>query len=234
MKRLLFLCAMIMAAHASIAQPIRIKKIKKIPVERHVYFASFGNKSHEIILSGQDRQAISFYNTRNRREKPISELKDALPVPGSAGDAPVHARGNGKKIELIMADSTHATIAPAGECFYIWVSVSPDGKRLLFTAAGKGSYVSDLEGQIISELGYLNAPAWVNDNWVVGMNDLDDGHQVTSSDVIAVSIPAGNRQNLTLDLEEIALDPSVSVAADRIAFHNLKGEVFIMKIRIRD
>lgn len=226
MKRIFFLCLLIVLGYTVEGQSVKVKRIKKIPLKQEAFDPSFGEKSHQILLSRPDQEFVSVYNTRSRREKPAPEAEKA-----SISEL---ARVNGKKIELILPGADPVSMAPVGDFFYIWVSVSPDGSRLLFTAAGKGTFVTDLEGNIIKELGYLNAPTWMNNNWVLGMNDQDDGHKITSSDIIAVHLPSESRKNLTGGSDEIALDPKASISADRIVFQNGVGDVFIMKIRIRD
>src|SRR5690606_32122909 len=47
-------------------------------------------------------------------------------------------------------------LQPLGKGNYIWPSLSPDKTKLLFTLAGTGTFVSDLQGNIIAELGYAN------------------------------------------------------------------------------
>jgi len=79
-------------------------------------------------------------------------------------------------------------LTPLGEGYYLWPAISPDGSKLLFTKAGKGTFISNLDGQILVELGYANAPRWSPDGkWVVFMRDLDDGHQVIESDIFIIS-----------------------------------------------
>lgn len=79
-------------------------------------------------------------------------------------------------------------LTPMGEGYYLWVSISPDGSKLLFTKTGEGTFISDIYGTILTELGYANAPQWSPDaNWVVYMRDLDDGHQITESDILITS-----------------------------------------------
>lgn len=232
MKRLIFLCSIIALTFPADAQSIRVKKIRQVRVEHDAYHPSFKDNSHLILLSGRDQQPVSLYNTRTRRDKPVSELQME---PGSNHAAgAIQAKVDGKKIEMTIPGKAPVKIAPVGEVFYIWVSVSPDQQRLLFTAAGKGTYVSDLDGNIMADLGILNAPSWLNNEWVLGMNDRDDGHQVISSDVHAVHVESGRRENLTAEIQGIALYPKASTDADRVAFHNLKGEVFTMKIKIKE
>jgi len=234
MKRIILLCTLIIVGFSVFAQDIRTKKIKKIPVKHEAYFPYFAEKSYKIYLSERNKEVVSLYNTRLRRETSITELKDPDPFNELSLQDRIKVRVAGKTIELMKPGAEWLAIAPAGDHFYIWVSLSPDGERILFTASGKGSYISDLEGRIITELGYLNAPGWMNDDWVLGMNDQDNGHQIESSDIISIHVPTGIRKNLTEGSDEIALHPKSSTAANRIAFHNLNGEAFTMRIKIKD
>lgn len=230
MKRLLFFCIIMIAGYGLNAQDIQVRKIKKIPVTKQGYFPSFGLKSHEILLSGADHKVSAVYSTRWRREKAFIESKQ---LKGTNAPATVSVKVDMKTIKLTRTGSETVSLAPVGDYFYVWASLSPEGDKLLFTAAGKGSYVSDLEGQIIAELGVLNDPTWMNNQWVLGMDDKDDGHQVQSSDVISVHVASGLRKNLTAGSKEIAMYPRASEAADRIAFRSPKGELFTMKINIK-
>lgn len=115
---------------------------------------------------------------------------------------------------------------------YLWVSLSPDSKKILFTAAGKGAYVCDLDGKIIATLGYLNAPVWYDDNYVVGMQDKDDGHKVISSQVTMVSLSGKVKSQLSLP-DEIAMYPTASGKAARIAYNTLDGKIKIVDIGIK-
>lgn len=167
------------------------------------------------------------YKTFNLTDKSHS-INKSLVIKG------IHVSVSGKLIELFDNGVKINTIAPAGDCYYIWASLSPDEKRILFTAAGKGTYVADLNGNILSELGSLNAPSWMNNHWVVGMDDKDNGEIITSSEIIAIHVPSGKKAYITTGTNEIAIYPKSSKAADRVIFHNLKGEIFIVKIRIKN
>ena len=114
---------------------------------------------------------------------------------------------------------------------YIWASLSPDGKKILFHAAAKGTYVCDLNGKIIASLGHLNAPAWYGNDYVVGMRDLDDGHDVTESTVIMKSVDGKIEKQLSLT-EHIAMYPTASAAAEKIAYNTDKGEIYIVELNI--
>lgn len=110
---------------------------------------------------------------------------------------------NGKMVLYINAEKK--VLTPLGEGFYLWPALSPDGSKLLFTKAGEGTYISTLEGDILAELGYANAPQWSPDGrWVVFMRDLDDGHQLIESDIFIISVD-GKRKvviSQTSDIKE--------------------------------
>lgn len=115
---------------------------------------------------------------------------------------------------------------------YIWVSISPDNKRILFTATGKGTYICDLNGKITSSLGYLNAPVWYNNDFVVGMQDKDNGQFVTSSTVIMVSVDGRTKKQIS-NPKHVAMYPACSAKSGRIVYNTLEGELFLSEIVIK-
>lgn len=121
-------------------------------------------------------------------------------------------------------------LAPLGnEKRYIWPSISPNGKKLLFFVSGQGAYVSDLNGENIIELGTLRAAKWYNNQIVVGQRDEDNGEVTTSSQIIAKNITTGIEQILT-ERNIIAMYPSVSSQGDKILFSTPEGKAFMIHI----
>lgn len=114
---------------------------------------------------------------------------------------------------------------------YLWASLSDKSDRILFTAAGLNTYIMDLNGKIIADLGKLEAPKWYNDNWVVGMLTKDDGHTITASEILFVS--ADGKETIKLsDAKEIALYPSVASQSGRIAYATADGKVFVIDLDV--
>lgn len=146
---------------------------------------------------------------------------------------PVYVNNQDLKIYLYRNDK-FTILNPLNEANikYLWVSVSPDEKMILFTAAGKGTYVCDLQGKIISSLGYLNAPVWYNNNYVVGMQDKDDGHVVTNSKVVLISVNSKTKTVIS-ESNEIAMYPTASGEASKIAYNTLDGKLRIAEISIK-
>ncbi|MEA4936569.1 MAG: hypothetical protein VB102_08005 [Paludibacter sp.] len=114
---------------------------------------------------------------------------------------------------------------------YVWASLSPNGKMILFTAAGDGTFVCDLNGKIIAKLGYLNAPVWYNDNFVVGMQDKDNGEYVTESKILMKSLD-GKSEKVLSTSDQIAMYPTAAVTANKVAFNTAKGEIYVIELKI--
>lgn len=253
------------------SQDIKVRRIKKIPVEQDAFFPEFGNSKNEIIYTGQNHRGLYQYQMRKKRSEMI--VSDNTPVKSFSGGEKgtvvfsvqegtgkekriVHqkydpeneviekiegaeaigdiVRVDGRKIILETASGGAIELAPTGDNFYVWASLSPDNEKILFTAVGKGTFISDLKGNVIADIGTLNAPVWINNDWVLGMNDRDDGHVTTSSDVYAVHTETGKKVEISSKTDQIALYPKASPDARRIVFHNLKGEIFTVNIRIRN
>jgi len=134
---------------------------------------------------------------------------------------------------VVYSSTGRKVLDPVGnDASYIWPSFSPDGKKLLFTVAGRGTYVATADGKNPVALGKLNAPAWLNGNWVIGMNDLDDGGRVVESTLWAVSANGKLRQQLTTPANGIAMYPVATADGSKIAFNSERGEIYLMEVLI--
>lgn len=145
---------------------------------------------------------------------------------------PVPAYVSNENLELVLyKDGKRTVLHPyAEELNYIWSSLSPDGQKILFNTK-YGTAVCDLSGKILVELGQLNAPVWYTDNLVVGMHDIDDGHVITASRIVMMSLDGHINQQLT-DGKEIAMYPSVSARNNNIVFNTLDGKIYLMTISV--
>lgn len=150
--------------------------------------------------------------------------KALVPAYVSSEDLKIFVYNNGKRSE----------IAPiAGENInYIWVSLSPDNTKILFTAVGKGTYICNLAGKVLAEIGYLNAPVWFGNDFVVGMCDKDNGEYVTSSEIVVVSADGKYRQSVS-DAKHIAMYPAASRKANRIVYNTVNGKLIVSEISIQ-
>jgi Tol biopolymer transport system component len=204
-------------------------KIELINQLRHNSLRSLSVSSGEIKqLSSPARDAIApafvadrpvYVKSRKLQRNGVStsELKPILTI-------------EDRKI-VIYTGAGRKVLDPLGaDASYIWPSLSPDGKLLVFTAAGRGTYVSTVEGKNPVALGKLNAPVWLDENWVIGMNDRDEGGRVVESTLWAVSTDGKIRRQLITPTGVIAMYPAVSADRSTIAFNSDRGEIYLMNI----
>jgi len=129
-----------------------------------------------------------------------------------------------RQLMLTMGART-TTLSPCGtDQSYIWPSVSPDGKKVLFYVCGRGAYVCDLNGKNLVFLGHdLRAPKWYNNEVVIGMNDQDNGEVTISSEIVAVDLK-GHRQVLTTN----GMYPYAT--SGKIVCSGLQGETYVITV----
>ncbi len=63
------------------------------------------------------------------------------------------------------------------------------------------------------------------------MDDYDDGHNYTKSDIIKVSKDGKIRENLTQNTDIIALYPAVDSKSHELLFNTPKGRVYKMTLK---
>lgn len=112
---------------------------------------------------------------------------------------------------------------------YLWASLSPDGKRVAFFAAGKGIVVIDLRGQVTAMLGNYEMPCWYNNEYIVAQNAKDDGHQFTSSQIVLLKSDGTWQTELTKPAS-MAMQPTCG--GGRIVYTTIDGLLYEMKINI--
>lgn len=124
-------------------------------------------------------------------------------------------------------------LMPNGDGYYIWASLSPDGSMILYNYQGSGTYISDTSGKVLHDLGRINAPKWLGNTIVVGMDDRDDGHMITSSELVYYSLPGRKRMLLTDTQNRSEMFPFPFAGGKKIAFCTDNGEIYVMKIKVR-
>ena len=132
----------------------------------------------------------------------------------------VHVTVNGEERVFTPVDSW------AG---YLWASLSPDGKKVAFFAAGKGIVVIDLRGQMLAMLGNYEMPCWYNNDYLVAQNAKDDGHQFTSSQIVLLKADGTWQTELTKPAS-MAMQPTCG--GGKIVYTTIDGLLHEMKINI--
>jgi len=201
--------------------------------------------------------SIVSFNLNKKTETVLEEQNRYLtrPVKSTAGDI-VYKKKNkfyvydsklknktnsfsGKLIDLknsnlvVYENNNPITLNFSNENQYLWASLSPNQSKILFTKAGIGTYISDLQGNILVKLGYANAPVWSPDgNWIAYMVDKDDGHQITSSDIYVISQDGSQKYQITKTENEIEMYPHWSPDDSRLIFHTISGKIKIAHLEV--
>lgn len=158
------------------------------------------------------------------KSKTMANKSESSVVVASIVDSKLCISANGKTKEL----------NPNGaEADYLWASVSPDGTKILYYVINSArTYVCNLDGSDVTSVGILRAPKWMGNDWVVGMYDTDDGHEVTSSIIIA-SKADGSFYKVLTDKSEISMYPSASADASKIVYNTASGKVLLMNVETK-
>jgi Tol biopolymer transport system component len=194
--------------------------------------------------------SLNQYSLKDKKQAKVEKATREKITPNFTGNNPVYVKGKslvkaknpaGKvapfiNIEdqkmVLYSENTRKILTPNGDnVSYFWASVSPAGKHIVYTVARGGTFVCNIDGSNPVSLGKLSAPKWLNNQWVVGMDDKDDGNVVTQSSIVVMTLNGKVRQTLATPLIPIAMYPSASPDGKQIAFNSEKGEIYIMNIK---
>ena len=155
------------------------------------------------------------------------ELKANAGTRISEGLRPVASINRGRL--CVTINGVTNVIAPQGVegQSYLWPSVSPDGKKVLYFLVGEGAFVCNLDGSSPVAQGVLRAPVWYDNSVIVGMDHHDDGIKTTSSKLIAKRIDSNTTQVIT-NANVKAMYPSTG--ANKISFVTPAGELYMINI----
>ncbi len=134
---------------------------------------------------------------------------------------------------IVLVDgNVKRELKPLGEGIYLWPKLSPDGQRIVFTYAGDGTYVCDLNGSILTKIGYANAPTWSPDGkWIAYMVDHDDGHFYTDSEIFISSADGLQKIQVTNTKDVIEMYPNWGSDLSKLVFSTLKGQIFLATLK---
>lgn len=135
---------------------------------------------------------------------------------------------------VLYSDDKRIVLNPNGKGSYIWASISPDEKHIVYNAIHENgqTFVCNIDGSNPVSLGYLGAPTWLGNNWIVGMDDKDDGHQIISSELKAIKIDGSMPQAISTPHQTKAMFPTANKAGDTIAFES-DGTIYLLKVQTK-
>lgn len=223
---------------------------------RSGFDAQFTPDGKAIVFVGQNTGAngmamrqLKKYDIAGRKTIELSDAARAISRPVVTNEAVSAVAGQrkiavGKKLTsgvrtegtklFITVNGVETAYTPVKKSAgYIWASMSPDGRKVMFFAAGHGIVITDLHGNIISEPGNFEAPVWYDNNVIVAMNATDDGHQLKSSQIVMLRADGSEIQELTRP-ESMSMNPTASAAAGMIVYNTIDGRLYQMNIKLRD
>lgn len=115
---------------------------------------------------------------------------------------------------------------------YIWASLSPDGQRVMFYVAETGIAIMDLNGNVINRLGKYEFPSWYGNDYIIAQNATDDGHQLSSSQIVLVKADGSLVKELTKP-ESMTMHPSASFKSNRVVYDTIDGRMFMLNVTIK-
>lgn len=107
---------------------------------------------------------------------------------------------------------------------------SPDNNFVAYESLKNGIYVVDVQNGKSVHIGQGNNPSWMPDSTgIVFDRALDNGHEITESNIYYADVNGQVKVNLTQNLSLIAQRPSVSPDGQKIAF-DAQGSIFIASL----
>ena len=118
-------------------------------------------------------------------------------------------------------------ITNKGEKNYLDVSLSPNEKMLVYTVVGIGGFVTDINGEILHELGDVNTPKWINNKELLFYETKDDGHYVLSSEIFVKNIETKQKFHISKPIGEILEFPTALENGKSIIAQTPSGKMYL-------
>ena len=188
-----------------------------------VYFVTQSvGEDHLVYRTGQ------CYDASTRKADVVTPTRHGAmrAVPADQGDA---AWTEGSRVHVTVGGEERVFSPVDSWAGYLWASLSPDGQRVAFFAAGKGIVVIDLRGQVVAMLGNYEMPCWYNNNYIVAQNAKDDGHQFTSSQLMLLKADGTWQTELT---KPASMTMQPTWGGGKIVYTTIDGLLYEMKINI--
>jgi len=258
MKYLLLFLSLITCAGN--AQTIKIGRIRQLKPELagNYQVAGISPDGKKILATGPGLKGLYLITVKNGKTQTITDLPGAGHHPTFSADGQAirfqsEEFPNQRRITTIhridlstgmiqtpVIDEKSSTqpalstaIKPEGKGSRIWVSPSPDQTKTVYHLVGKGTFVCDSVGNILDSLGKMNAPKWLNNHMIIGMDDHDDGDIVTASELVIFDITSGEKVYLTHSTDRHEMYPIPFPDGKTIAFKTADSKLFTAKIKIR-
>ncbi len=210
---------------------------KKLAYRRTVSDSKLRNRVQEIVLKDLANSTTEIVGAGGNLSIPVFAGSQVVYTNNSttqnlqslsAVSKPILLGIEDTKISIIV-NGAKKLLDPFRNGSYIWPVLSLNGKSLVASEMARGTFVCDVKGRVLARLGKRNGAVWSRDGqWLIYMNDKDDGHSIVSSDLYCIS-PDGKRvQQLTSTQNVIELNPACSPVENKIVCNTLDGKILVL------
>ncbi len=202
-------------------------------VETTMYYPSISADGSKILFTTENYQGLRCYDLNND----VVEVLSREPRAGLSAserltaDNAVKVATSGSELLITRNGVTKSYSPVESYAGYLWASVSPDQKKVMFFAAGSGIYITDLNGNVISKLGNYESPSWYGNDFVVAMDAKDDGHQFSSSRIVLIKADGSEMQQLTRP-ESMSMNPTGSIKAGKVVYNTIDGMLYEIEVKL--
>jgi len=246
MRKILFcfaFCAAALTAGAQIAEVSTPQPILK-GTESRMYYPVLSADGSQMLFSDDNHSNLRMYDfddnvTVKITATPAESFRAHFTADGQVSlkrsdKAPVSVDVDGSRLLVSINGVTDEYTPVDAYAGYCWPSLSPDGTKVMFVAAGKGIVITDLRGNIISRPGTsrMEAPVWFGNSHIVAMLTTDDGHQISSSQIVMMTVDGKVSQNLTKP-ESMSMFPSASAEAGKVVYNTVDGRMYQINVTLK-
>lgn len=215
-----------LVAVAAMAQSVVVGEMTRVDTDAPAFYPQLAADGQTLVVTAQDYTGVSQINLATRQTAVLS----TEPKAGYYAAAQPNVAINDRLQIVLNRNGRTQTLTPNGpDRRYLWPQLSPDGSQLVYTVSGRGTYVLNLNTNQVAYVGKIRAARWIDNRFVVGMVDKDNGYEVTESHLVVARNDGSTSQVITPDSVK-AMYPST--AAGRIAFCTDKGEVYVLNVEI--
>lgn len=198
------------------ANRLRVRNVERYNIK--------AGKSEKIINGVRDD--ISLID-----QKGNTVIKSGAKTIGNKSNGSVYAY-SGLKYIAVNIDGVEKTINPVADAHsYLWVSVSPDNKKILFVEPFKGIFTCDLNGENLKNYGRGSTPVWFGNDFIITARMKDDGYVITSSQLYAINAETMSSIALT-SIEDNAIEATASYETGKVVYTTEKGELFAIELNV--
>lgn len=211
------------------------------PDGKEIYFVT------QTLQNNRNMRQVKKYNVSSRKTVELTKQGRVVSAPvattkGFATTIDGKLMVTDKLATRVRTEDTKLIIAKNGveksytpianSAGYIWSSLSPDGTKVMFFAAGYGIVITDLNGNVLSTPGNYENPVWFGNNHIVAMNATNDGHNYRSSQILLLTADGSQMQQLTKP-ESMTMNPTASFEAGKIVYATIDGRLYQMNLKLK-